>query len=135
MAKFVGSALTLSWITAGGTLALDVNYRNWEYTPSIDILDATAGHDTSKTKVVSYKDGQASASGLLDAGSAYTYGTALAEGQVGTLVWRPEGSAAGKYSGTAGFISLGFPHREIYNGLTEWAATWEQNGPRTEGTL
>ncbi|MBU2038347.1 MAG: hypothetical protein KKH95_04325 [Gammaproteobacteria bacterium] len=135
MTSFKPTDFTLQWITAGGTLALDVDWRNWNYTPSVEKLDETAGHDTNKSYIAGFKDGQASASGLLQAGSAYAYATALTEGQAGTLVWRPEGSAAGKYSGTAGFMCDGLVQNQVYNSLVEWSTSWTQNGPRTSGTL
>ena len=135
MAAFKGSALTLSWITPAGTLALDVDYRTWAYTPTIEQLDQTAGADTARSYVSGFKDGQAQAAGLIQAGSLYAYATALVEGQSGTIVFRPEGSAAGKYSGTIPALSNGFAQSVSYDGLMEWAASWMQNGARTEGTL
>jgi len=135
MTAFKGSALTLQWITPAGTLALDVDYRTWSYTPSIEMLDQTAGADTARSYVAGFKDGQAQAAGLIQAGSLYAYATALTEGQIGTIVFRPEGSAAGKFTGTIPAISNGLAQNTVYDGLMEWSCSWMQNGARSEGTL
>jgi len=134
MAGFVGSALKLEWRMGGGTIDLDVDYRTFSYTPSVTILDETAGAATNREKIVSFKDGAAAAGGVIQAGSMYQYGTALTEGNIGTLCWQPQGTGAGTYHGTAAFISMGLVVNSVYDGVTEWTCSWEQSGARTEGT-
>ena len=135
MAGFVGSALSLSWRMGGGTIDLAVDFRTWNYSPSVTILEETAGAATNREKLVSFKDGAAQAGGVLQAGSMAQYGTALTEGNRGTLVWCPEGTANGKYHGTAEFISMGLQVNPTYDQVVEWACSWEQSGARTEGTI
>lgn len=135
MASYVGSSLIVQWSYVTGTINMDVDYRTFTYTPSIEYYDETAGADTARQRLPGFKDGQASFGGLLQAGSAEVWGTALVEGALGTLKWFPEGTAAGKWRGTAPFRSNGIVQNISYNGLTEVSVTWQQNGARTEGTV
>lgn len=134
MASFVGSALVVTWTYTTGTITMNTDFRTFNYTPSIDYYDETAGADLSKQRIAGFKDGQASFGGLLQAGSLPAWGTAFIEGAVGTLVWCPEGTAAGKYHGTAQFLSGGLKQQYAYAGLVEVSIDFQQNGARSEGT-
>jgi len=134
MASYVGSSLVVNWWYTTGTIAMQGDYRTFTYTPSVEYYDETAGADTARQRIKGFKDGQAQFSGLLQAGSALAWGTAFVEGASGTLTWGPEGTAAGKWVGTAGFLSNGIVQNITYNDLTEVNITFQQNGPRTEGT-
>ncbi len=139
--EFVGSAVYLKWtFGATGTLILAPDYRNWNYAPSIDLLDATAGADTSRQYVKSYKDGRASLSGVLQPGgtitgnAAGTIYNAFTEGTIGTMEWGPEGTAAGKPKFSAPFMSMGLTYNPVYNQIQEFSVDLQQNGARTDGT-
>jgi hypothetical protein len=134
MPAFAGTSLKVNWIWASGTLAMDGDYRTFTYTPSIDLFDQTAGADTSRSFVNSYKAGEASFAGLLQSGSAPAWGSALVEGNAGTIIYYPEGTANGNWRGTVPAISLGMAQNLQYNALVETSVSWTQNGARTEGT-
>ena len=134
MGAFAGSALSLTWTWSGGTLQVDTDYRNWNYTPGQEFYEETAGAAPNKEWIPSMKTGQASAGGVMQAGSMHVYGSALAEGNLGTLVWCPEGTALGKYHGTAAFYSQGIVQNQVYNQLVEWTCAFMQTGTRSEGT-
>src|SRR5512146_2573050 len=135
MASFTGSVLTVSWIYSSGTIDMNTDYRSFAYTPSVEYYDETAGADLNHQRIPGYKDGQAKFGGLLQSGSLPTWATALIEGALGTLVWCPEGTAAGKYHGTAAFRSGGLQQQYVYNGLVEVTIDFQQNGARSEGTI
>lgn len=137
MTGFLGSAADLKWMTSSGTTTMSADYRTFSYTPSIDFLDETAGADSAIQRIPYMKDGQAQFSGLLQSGNSAggtVMATACVEGQLGTLVWSPEGTAATKPKYTIPAYSQGCTLNWAYNALTEISITWQQNGPRVEGT-
>lgn len=134
MASYVGSSLIVKWAWASGTLQMDVDYRSFNYTPSINLFDQTAGADANASYLVGFANGQANCSGLLQAGSMPAYASALKEGNTGTIIYYPEGTANGNYRGTVPAISQGLAQNYAYNNLVEFSSSWQQNGVRTEGT-
>lgn len=135
MGAFVGSALAVQWVTATwGTLDLAVDFRSFNYTESSNFIEETAGAATSQEWILSFRAGNASWGGVMQAGSLPLYGSALSAGNDGTLRWAPEGTAAGKYHGTVRAYSQGLVHNYAYNGIPEVTCSWIQNGARTEGT-
>ena len=137
MSSIIGSAAVIRWIQAAGTTILSGDYRTFTYTPSIELLDETAGADTNRQRVSYMKDGQAAMTALMQSGSG-AGGTAMAaalvEGAVGTLEWNLEGTAAGKVKNYIPAISMGCPVTMPYNNFIELSPTWQQNGTRSEGT-
>lgn len=137
MASYVGSALDVRWIQAAATTVLTGDYRTFTYTPSIDLLDESAGADTTHLYIPDLKDGSCAFTSLLQGTSAAggTIMTAtLTEGNVGTLKISPEGTAAGRTLITIPAISQGCTLNWQYNALTEVNVGWQQNGLRVEGT-
>jgi hypothetical protein len=135
MASYNGTALVLNWIWTGGTLGMNTDYRTFSYTPTIEMLEESAGSDAARLYIAGIKSGDLSAGGLMQAGSLPAYGSALIEGAAGTVIFYPEGTANGKYRGTIPAMCGGMNTNMAYQGLTEWAVTWTQNGARTEGTV
>ncbi len=134
--EFLGSALYATWISASpaGTVVLNTDYRSLTYTPSIDFVDATAGADTAKRRINSFKDGAVKYSGLLQ----YDIGTAminlLTEGVAGTLTIAPSGTAAGRQKLTVPAICMGMTLNLVYNDVAQIDVSWQQNGAAT-GTV
>ena len=137
MAAFIGSALDIKWVHSAGTASLNGDFRSFSYTPSVDLVDQTAGNDTNKTYLTALKDGRASLSCLLQAGTA-AGGTAmtavLTEGSSGTIIWSPEGTAATKPKYTMAAIAMGAASTVPYAGAVEITCDFQQNSARTEGT-
>ena len=137
MPAFVGLNTVISWTTSSATAVMSGDYRTFTYTPAVDLLEETAGSDANKLYIAAQKDGQIAFTGLLQSvGSAggTIMTAALIEGQVGTLVFSPEGTAAGKTKFTYPAISQGAALNAQYNGVTEVSVNWQQNGARVEGT-
>jgi len=130
MAAYSGSALSLSWIYSGGTVALNGDYRQCNYEPSVAMINTTAGSDANEEYIAGVKGGQASFSALMQANGTAMF-TALAEGTSGTLKIYPEGTAAGKPSITIPAISQGVRWNIPYNDAVEISVTWTQNGARS----
>lgn len=134
MPAYTGSGLIVKWIYTSGTITMDTDYHDFQYSPSIDFHEQTAGADTSKTRIAGLKDGSVSYNGLLQAGDLPAWGTAMALGMAGTIIYQPEGTASGKYAGTIPAICQGMTHHFVYNALVEANVSWLQNGDESHGT-
>ena len=132
MTAYVGSALYVSWVHAAGTVVLSGDYRQLNYSPSIDLVEETAGSDANKLYLAAQKDGQLSFTAIMQSkGTALT--SALAEGTSGTLIWGPEGTVAANQKITVPAISMGVNYSWPYNDVCEISVTFQQNGARVEG--
>lgn len=129
---YAGSACYVQWVSPSGTISLYVDARSFSYTPSIDFLDTTCGTVSSRRRVPSYRDGEASLSML-----AQTDGTALltacAEGVYGTLTWGPAGTTTGRPKKVIAAYATGVEESYPYDDVAEWTVTWQQDGVRTDG--
>ena len=130
MASYVGSALYLSWIHAGGTVVLSGDFRQANYEPSVAMINTTAGSDAAEEYLAGVKGGQASFSALMQADGTVLF-AALAEGTSGTLKIYPEGTASGKTCITLPAICQGVRWNMPYNDAVEISVTWTQNGARS----
>ena len=61
--------------------------------------------------------------------------SALAEGNSGTIIYGPEGTASTKMKMTIPAISLGAVLNVQYTNLTEISCNFQQNGARSDGTF
>ena len=128
--EFVGSALYAQWITSAATIQLNTDFRTWSYTPSIAFIDATAGADQNMQRVNSFKDGQLTCDMLQLDNVASATVAAFDEGQIGTVIWGPAGTAAGKMKYTAPFICNGMAQSQPYNDVVTISVGFQQNGVR-----
>lgn len=129
--EYAGSACYVSWLWSGGTVSLYTDARNFSYTPSIDFIDATAGADTARKRLASFKDGQASLSALAQYdGTAFV--AACAEGVSGTLTWGLAGTASNRPKSYMVAISQGVTQTAPYSDVATYDVSWQQNGARTD---
>lgn len=134
MTAYSGSAFLGTWTCSAGTVAFNTDYRTFSYTPSVDFYEETAGADTAKSYLAGLKDGAASFAGVLQSGSLPAWGSMFAEGQVGTIIYQPEGTGAGKYIASVPAYSQGIKFTSAYNGLVEVNIDFKQNGAYAKGT-
>jgi hypothetical protein len=131
MAEYSGANAVGTWITATGTTTLTGNQRSIDYTPSVDLYEATAGSDAAKTYIAGVKSGQLSMTLLSQTG-----GTALmaelAEGKVGTINNLALGTTANEPTMTFPAISQGVTRAAPYADLVTLNVSWQQNGSRTD---
>lgn len=99
MAEYLGSAAVIQWIypvgTADGTIALSADYRTFSFNPTAEKVDASAGSDANRVYLVGVTDYTVSYQGVAQSGGT-ALRAALQAGISGTLVFYPEGTAAGK---------------------------------------
>jgi hypothetical protein len=134
MPAYTGKDLNLSWVHTGGTVALEGDFRTFSYSPSVGLVEQTAGADAQKTYLTTPKDGQCSLEVVQQAAGTVLY-AALAEGTSGTLVIGPEGTAAGKPKLTIPAISLGARITIPYADVVSVACDFQQNGARVEANF
>ena len=135
--SYSGSALVVTWFQGSGINIISGDQTNFDYTPSIDLIDATSGADTNKVYINGVKDGQATMAAYFQSGTnlrGTATWTTLTEGYAGTLQWQPQGAGTGtpKYSMPA--ISQGVGISYPYNDKVTASCSWQQTGTRTEGT-
>ena len=105
MATITGKLLYLKF---GATEVLDTSYRAFSATETSGVVDISAGDDTARTYLTTLKDGTATATVLILAGSTGTMTwEAMVPGTAGTLVW-------GEHSG-----STGSPDHTVFAYVTE----------------
>src|SRR5512143_2561374 len=90
-----GPSLKGTWTCSVGTIGLNADYRTCSFTPSVDVIDGTAGADTSKVKYMGMRDVTVDMTLVQQTGGT-ALNAALDAGVQGTLVIYPEGTAVGK---------------------------------------
>jgi hypothetical protein len=135
--SYSGSALVVTWTQASGTNIISGDQTAFNYTPSVDLPDQSSGADTNKKYLTGLKDGQADMVSYFQSGTnlrgTATWST-LTEGNQGTLMWQPEGTAVGKPKYTIPAISKGVGFSHPYADKSTASCSWQQNGTRVEGT-
>ncbi len=134
MAGYMGTALVVNWIWTGGTLAMNTDYRSFTHTPTVQAVDDTAGADAAQSFLKGVVSTNMAFSGKMQAGSLPAWGSALVEGAAGTVIFYPEGTAAGKYRGTVPAFCNGMVSELSYNDSVNVSVSWLGNGSRAEGT-
>lgn len=142
MTDFLGNNASIQWFcgtalagtATGGTITLNSDYRQATDTPSVDLVDVSAGADTSKTYLTALKDGKYDLTMLSQTGGTVLL-SCLAEGVHGTLTVGEEGTASGKPKTIIPAISMGAKRNVQYANAVEIQVSFQQNGDRTYGTF
>ena len=136
--KFSGSALYAEWVYSGGTVVLSGQQRSLSLSPSVDLLDGTAGSDADKEYLAGVKDATVSYSGVMsgmaDSPTFMAVEAALAEGVSGTLYFGPQGTTSTYRKYTVPAISLGPSITIPYDDVVEISNEFQKNGALTRGT-
>lgn len=134
MPAYTGSALYCTWVSASpaGTVTLNTDYQTLTYTPTIDLIETTAGADTAKEYIIGMKDGAVAYSGIHQAAGGTTDVAKLVEGTQGTLTIAPEGTAATKLKIIVPAMSQGITWSWAYNDKVIMNINWIQTAARTD---
>lgn len=130
--EFGGTAFYGTWIWSGGTVVLNTDYRNFNYTPSITFMDASAGADVAPNRLSYMKDGAVSCNMLMLNNMGTAVVAAFAEGVTGTLIWGEAGTASGAPKVTLPAISQGMTRDTPYSDVVTITVNWLQNGTRVD---
>lgn len=135
MAEYAGSAMYLAWVYSGGTVVLDADARTFDWTPTLNFIDATAGKDTFENILPSYGVGGDFSAELLAQTDGTVLITALARQTLGTLVYGPEGTVTGKIRYTIPAFSEGPQWSSPFDDVTTITANWRQNAAEGQSTF
>ena len=123
------------WLSFNGTV-LSVDFRNFEESQEVDLVDVSAASDDDRTYAVTINDGSFDYTGLcLSGGSGTVIWDALAPGTEGTLIWASEGSVAGKPKWSCNAIAKTRSRSFPYDGVMEISANVQKSGAITSGTI
>jgi hypothetical protein len=123
--------MNADWLYSGGTLSLEADYRTVSIKSSVDVIDGTAGSDTTKVKYLGMTDITVDMTQVLQTGGTLNM-TQLTTGTQGTLIIQPEGTATGKTKFTIpAFVtsSYDYPYNDIatcsltFNGMGAFTIT------------
>lgn len=128
-----GSTMVLQWIYSGGTISFAADERSVSWSPSVETVDATAGADTVRKRLTTFKDATASIS-MVDQTNAAGTASALDAGVSGTLIIGPEGTATGKRKITFPSFSQGAKYSWPFDGVAEITCDFMANGAYTDST-
>ena len=134
MAMAMGSAVSLQWIHPAGTAVFNTDFQQLDYTPSVELVEETAGADPAKLYRPAQVDGKVSYQGIYQAAGTVLLDS-VKEGTMGTLIWGYEGTATGARKCTAAAIAQGAQMKAAYNGRVEISVEWQQNGARTDAAF
>jgi hypothetical protein len=133
MSEYTGKNMVFQWIYSGGTVNMQADFRTVNLSPTIDFADSTAGSDARRKRIPTIADATVSYSGLAQQGGTAVE-DALAEGTEGTIIFQPEGTAAGKRKYTIGAFSQGAKTNLPYADVVELSNEFLGNGNYTRGT-
>ncbi len=129
-----GPDMVMKWTytlgTVPGTIVLDNDYRTCTINTSADDIDATAGHDTNKHKLIGFSDASVDIDLVAQQGGTALLAATKA-GQDGTLTIYPEGTATGKPSYTVPAFAKGPKVDYPYNDIAKITLSFEANGDIT----
>ncbi len=134
MAEFrAGPTMVASWVTASyGTISIAPDYRTCSIKTNVDVIDATAGADTSKVKMFGMQDITVDMNVVLQAGGTANM-AAFQTSTQGTLTIQPEGTATGKTKFTVpSFVSSSYEYP--YNDIAVATLTFNGMGAFTVST-
>ena len=134
MAEYAGSAMSLDWIYSGGTVSLEGDFRTFNWSPSLNWIDATAGQDTYEVLLPSYGTGADITCTLVAQSDGTALLTSLDRQTAGTLIFGPEGTVSGKVKYTIPATSAGPQWSTPFNDVTEITANWRQTAVETRTT-
>jgi len=127
--RYTGKNLYAEFICPAGTILLTGDQRSLSVDREADMVDVTAGDETDKSYTSRLKDGTAEVT-VLDQGSVLATGleAAMPEGTSGTLLYAPQGTAAGNpkrgFAAIVQSISTEYP----YDDVVEYTISFQKSG-------
>lgn len=132
--EYAGSALYLAWIYSGGTVTLQADFRTFNWSPSLNFIDATAGADTYERILTSYGVGGDIAFSMVAQTDGTLLATALARQTQGTLVYGPAGTVDGYLAYLIPAYSQGPAYNQPFNDVVEITNNFRQYAVETKTT-
>lgn len=132
MARYIGSALYLEFIHAGGTAVLSGTYREFTINDELTTVDATAGSDAAMVELPSFKNIEWSMTVLDETASQPWEG--LTTGLEGTLRYSPNGTATSNRKRTVASFIKKLEQTFTYNDVAQVNIDGKGTAAITEAT-
>jgi hypothetical protein len=132
--EFAGSAMYLKWTSTAGTVVLQSDFRAFEWSPTLNFIDATAGADTFERMLPSYGVGGDISLTMVAQYDGTAIATALARQAQGTLLYAPAGTADGYLAYSIPAYSQGPQYSQPFDNVVELTVNFRQYGPETKST-
>jgi hypothetical protein len=132
--EFAGSALYLLWTSDAGTVVLNTEFRTFNWSPTLNFIDATAGADTYERILASYGVGGDIAFSMVAQSDGTAYATALARQAKGTLTYGPAGTANGALAYLIPAYSQGPSWNQPFADVVEITNNFRQYAAETQST-
>ena len=129
--EYAGSALYLAWIHPGGTIELQAEFRTFNWSPTLNFIDATAGADTYERILASYGVGGDIAFSMVAQFDGTAYAVALERQTKGTLIYAPAGTADNYVAYTIPAYSQGPSYNQPFNDVVEITNNFRQYAAET----
>lgn len=130
--KYRGSALYARWESAaGGTVILWAESRTFSVDEQANTIDVTVRSDTAKAFLADYPTISCTMAGLDTSGTSLTANQPwdnLNIGDLGTVIWGPEGTATGFRKRTLPALLKGKKFDSPYDGAVTWELSFDSNG-------
>ena len=118
-----------------GSTVLDTDYRAFGESETGEVVDISAGSDTYKTYLTTLADGTATATIMLQSGTAFTaVWEALKPLTEGTLTWAPEGTATSQQKHTVNSFITKREKAMEFADIVVCDIGWQFSGSVTDGT-
>jgi hypothetical protein len=124
--EFAGSAMYLAWVYSGGTVTLHADFTQFDWSPSLNFIDVTAGADTYERLLPSYGVGGDMTLNTYAQSDGTALATALARQTQGTLVYGPAGTANNAIAYSIPAYSQGPQWNQPFDGGVEMNCTFRQ---------
>ena len=129
--EFAGSAMYLQWVSTAGTVALNTEFRTFNWSPTLNFIDATAGADTYERILPSYGVGGDIAFSMVAQSDGTALAAALARATQGTLLYGPAGTANNALAYSIPAYSNGPSWNEPFNDVVEITNNFRQYAVET----
>ena len=124
--RIVGSNMVITWTPDGGVaVQLEADYTAFNFDRSIDLVDATAGNETTRYQKGTI-EGMEFTITFFDAGQSYK--ADLLPGQLGVLNVQPEGTGSGLEEFEFNAIISSYTEDFPFDGLLEIEVSGERQG-------
>ena len=131
--RLVGKALYVGFADGAGTAALGADFTSFSYEWEQETADVSAGADAMRVFAGTIKNFSATLEALyLGAAGTATYAR-VEPGDAGTLIWGPEGSAAGKPKFSIPAIVSKVSHEQPFDEAVKYTIEFLPQGDLVSG--
>jgi hypothetical protein len=132
--EYAGSAMYLQWLSTSGTVLLQGDFRSFNWSPTLNFIDATAGADTYERLLPSYGVGGDITLTTVAQEDGTAAVAALARQAQGTLVYAPAGTANGFLAYSIPAYSQGPQFNQPFDNVVEMSVNFRQYAVETRST-